>query len=68
VDHINVVKIFEYYMYTTDIFIVMECLTGGELFYRIAEGVNKLTVGFIKDIMTQMLSSLAYMHSNNIGI
>ena len=67
VDHVNVVKIFEYYMYTTDIFIVMECCTGGELFYRIAEGVHKLTIDFIKDIMTQLLSSLAYMHSNKIG-
>ena len=68
VDHVNVVKIYEYYMYTSDIFIVMEYLDGGELFYCIANGVKNLTIDFIREIMTQLLSSLSYMHHYNIGI
>jgi serine/threonine protein kinase len=67
VDHINVIQIYEYYMYTTDIFIVMEYLDGGELFDQIADGVQNLTIGYIKDIMTQMLSALSYMHHHSIG-
>lgn len=67
VDHINVIKIFEYYMYTSDIFIVMEYLGGGELFNQIANGVHNLTIDYIKDLMTQMLSALSYMHHHNIG-
>lgn len=67
VDHVNVVKIYEYYMYTTDIFIVMEYLDGGELFYRIAQGVDQLSIEFTRGIMTQLLSALSYMHHYNIG-
>ena len=54
-------------MYTTDIFIVMECLQGGELFDRISQGVNNLTIEFIRNIMIQLLSSLSYMHFHKIG-
>lgn len=67
IDHINVVKIFEYYLYTSDVFIVMEYLEGGELFYRITQDKKSITVDLIQSIMTQLLSSLAYMHHHNIG-
>ena len=67
IDHVNVVKIYEYYMYTTDIFIVMEFLNGGELFYRITEKRNTMTLGFVRNIMIQLLESLSYMHHHNIG-
>jgi serine/threonine protein kinase len=67
IDHVNVVKIYEYYIYTTDIFIVMEFLNGGELFYRITEQRNSMTLGFVRKIMIQLLESLSYMHHHNIG-
>ena len=54
-------------MYTTDIFIVMEFLNGGELFYRITEKRNTMTLGFVRNIMIQLLESLSYMHHHNIG-
>lgn len=67
VDHINIVKIFEYYMYTSDIFIVMELLEGGELFDKITSDKKSLTIGVIVNIMSQLLNSLAYLHNQNIG-
>ena len=68
IDHINVVKIFEYYLYTSDVFIVMEYLEGGELFYRITQDKKSITIDLIQSIMTQLLSALAYMHHHNIGM
>ena len=67
IDHFNVVKIYEYYLYTSDIFIVMEYVQGGELFYKITQNQKSLTLDFIRDIMIQLLSSIAYMHHYNIG-
>ena len=67
IDHVNVVKIFEYYIYTSDIFIVMEFLDGGELFYRITEHRDSMTLGFVRHIMIQLLESRSYMHYNHIG-
>lgn len=63
----NVVKIYEYYLYTSDIFIVMEYLDGGELFYRITQDKKSITLEFVRDIMIQLLSALAYMHHYNIS-
>lgn len=67
IDHLNVVKIYEYYIYTSDIFIVMEYLDGGELFYRITQDKKSITLEFVRDIMIQLLSALAYMHHYNIS-
>ena len=67
IDHMNVVKIYEYYLYTSDIFIVMEYLDGGELFYRITQDKKSITLEFVRDIMIQLLSALAYMHHYNIS-
>lgn len=63
----NVVKIYEYYLYTSDIFIVMELLEGGELFNRITQDQKSITFDFIRDVMIQILSALAYMHYHDIG-
>lgn len=54
-------------MYTTDIFIVMEILEGGELFDKITTTKNSLTLETIKSIMSQLLNALAYLHSQNVG-
>ena len=63
----NIVKIYEYYMYTSDIFIVMELLEGGELFDRIASNKSSLTLHVIISIISQLLNALAYLHNQNIG-
>jgi serine/threonine protein kinase len=67
VDHINIIKIYEYYMYTSDIFIVMEYVSGGELFDQIANGVQNLTIDYVKNVMIQLLSAISYMHHHKIG-
>lgn len=67
VDHPNIVKIHEYYIYIHDIFIVMEYLNGGELFYKITQKSKGLTETFIQRVMRDLLSALSYMHSQNIG-
>lgn len=66
-DHPNIVKIHEYYIYIHDIFIVMEYLNGGELFYKITQNRNDLTEMFIQKVMRELISALSYMHSINIG-
>ena len=67
IDHMNIVQIYEYYLYTHEIFIVMEFLEGGELFYQITEKKASLTENRIRSIMKQLLSAVSYLHSNNIG-
>lgn len=66
-DHPNIVKIHEFYIYTNDIFIVMEYLSGGELFSKISERKADLTARFVRDTMRDLLGAIAYMHKNNIG-
>lgn len=66
-DHPNIVKIHEFYIYTNDIFIVMEYLSGGELFKKISERKADLTASFVRDTMRDLLGAIAYMHKNNIG-
>ena len=54
-------------MYTTDIFIVMELLEGGELFDIITSSKESLTLEVVKSIMSQLLNALAYLHGQNVG-
>lgn len=67
IDHNNIVNIFEYYLYTHDIFIVMEFLDGGELFKKIVQDTKFLTETSIRKIMREVLGAVAYMHGQNIG-
>ena len=60
-------QIYEYYMYTHDIFIVTEFLTGGELFQKITQEKSSLTENVIRKTMKQILSAVAYLHANQIG-
>ena len=67
-EHNNIVTIYEYYLYTHDIFIVMEFLDGGELFKKITQDTKFLTETSIRKIMRDILGAVAYMHSQKIGI
>ena len=68
VDHIHIVNIHEYYLYTKDIFIVMEHLNGGELFDKIKNDKDKLTENSIRKMMKEIISAIAYLHSKGIGM
>ena len=67
IDHNNVVNIYEYYLYTNDIFIVMELFTGGELFNKIVSDKKYLTENSIRKIMVDVLDAVSYLHKKKIG-
>ena len=67
VDHINIINIFEYYIYTQEIYIVMEYLDGGELIEKLVNDSNHLNENSIRQIMNEILSAIAYLHSKGIG-
>lgn len=68
IDHNNIVNIYEYYLYTNDIFIVMEMLTGGELFNKIVSDTKYLTENYIRKTMLDVLDGVSYLHNKKIGI
>jgi serine/threonine protein kinase len=67
IDHVNIVKIFEYYLYTKEIFIVMEFFDGGELFNKIISDKKYLTERSIRQIMKDILGAVSYLHGQEIG-
>lgn len=67
VDHQHIVNIYEYFLYNQDIFIVMEYLSGGELFHKILQDQANLTENSIRGFMRNILSAVAYLHSKKIG-
>ena len=67
IDHRNIVNIYEYYLYTNDVFIVMEYLNGGELFDKIIEDQNYLTENYIRKMMKEIIGAISYLHAQNIG-
>lgn len=68
IDHVNIVNIFEYYLYTNDIFIVMEFFDGGELFDKIISDTKYLTETSLRGIMKDILGAVSYLHAQEIGI
>jgi len=67
-DHPNTVKVTEVYEKRTELQIVMEECTGGELFDKLyAQPENKFLEKDTKRLISQMLKSLAYLHANNIA-
>ncbi len=65
VDHPNIIKLQAVFSEPHFTYIVMECLTGGELF----DGIVKKKVfpeAECRTTMRQLLSALAYLHSNHI--
>ncbi|XP_062517007.1 calcium/calmodulin-dependent protein kinase type IV-like [Corticium candelabrum] len=65
VDHPNVIKLKEIYESENEVHLVLELVTGGELFDRIIES------GFFSEkvaanVVKQLLEALAYIHARNI--
>lgn len=64
-DHPNVVKLLEAYESKSSVYLVMELVTGGELFDRIVEK-GSYTEKDAADLIKQVLSAVAYMHSMGV--
>ncbi|XP_068455168.1 death-associated protein kinase 2 [Clinocottus analis] len=66
VQHPNIVTLKDVFESQAEVVIILELVSGGELFDFIAEKVNLLESEAIK-FMTQILQGLAFMHSKNIS-
>lgn len=64
-DHPNIVKIYEYFIDEKFLYIVMEVVSGGELFDKIQEK-KRFSEAEASEILFQMLSAINYLHKNNI--
>lgn len=60
-DHPNIIRIYEVYKSRTNINIIMELLTGGEVCSRVLKKESD-----IKTVVTQLLSACRYWHSQGI--
>jgi len=64
-DHKNVVKLLEAYESRQCVYLVMELVTGGELFDRIVEK-GSYSEKDAADLIKQVLSAVAYMHEEGV--
>ena len=64
-NHPNIIKIFEYFMDDTNYFIIMEFISGGEL-YDIISQWKDFSEKKSAYIIKQILSAVNYLHSANI--
>ena len=64
-DHPNIVKIYEYFQDSKYIYIVMECVTGGELFSKIQE-LKRFSEATAAQIFHQVIITLNYLHSQGV--
>eukprot|EP00095_Tigriopus_kingsejongensis_P004505 maker-scaffold427_size174323-snap-gene-0.38 protein:Tk04505 transcript:maker-scaffold427_size174323-snap-gene-0.38-mRNA-1 annotation:"hypothetical protein DAPPUDRAFT_327956" len=64
-DHPNVVKLLEAYESKSSVYLVMELVTGGELFDRIVEK-GSYTEKDAADLIRQVLDAVAYMHREGV--
>eukprot|EP00455_Lapot_gusevi_P033797 TRINITY_DN3706_c0_g1_i1.p1 TRINITY_DN3706_c0_g1~~TRINITY_DN3706_c0_g1_i1.p1 ORF type:complete len:362 (+),score=105.31 TRINITY_DN3706_c0_g1_i1:64-1149(+) len=65
IDHPNVVKLYEIYDTTSKLYMVMELLTGGELFERIVDK-QSFSEREAANVIRQIASAMSYLHS--IGV
>ena len=66
-DHPNIIKLLETYVDFHRLYIIMECCTGGELFDKLYEQPNnRFTEAECVNMGIKMVSSLKYLHDNNI--
>ena len=64
--HPNIIKLYEVYESASDLYLVMECCSGGELFDRIKEQ-GSYTEQDASAVMRQMTEGIRYMHANGIA-
>merc|ERR1719460_188504 len=65
-DHPNIVKLYETYEDSKNVYLVMECCTGGELFDRIIAAKFFLERS-AAHVVKQILTGVYYMHNNFIA-
>ena len=64
-EHPNIIKIFEYYVDEINYYLIIEYVSGGELFDFISRD-KTFSEYKIKKIMKQTFQALSYLHSNNL--
>jgi len=65
-DHSNIIKLYDVFESESELFIVMELCTGGELFDRI-KAQGSYSERDASAVLRQMFEGLAYMHSKGIA-
>jgi len=64
-DHPHITRLFDVYETKANLFLVMECMEGGELFDRVAE-VKRFAEKDAADAIWQMLLAINYLHSHGM--
>jgi calcium-dependent protein kinase len=64
-DHPNIIKVYEYFDYKTNLFIVNELIPNGDLF-KLIEQKTLLCEPLALRILQQMLSAVHFLHSENV--
>lgn len=65
-NHANIIRLFDVFESVTDLYLVMECCEGGELFDRIKER-GSYSEKDASVILKQICQGIAYMHENHIA-
>ena len=65
IDHPNIMRVYEYYQDSQNIYVVSEYLSGGELFDRIVAS-KYFTEAKAKVLMQKILSAISYLHKKKI--
>ncbi|EZG65535.1 calcium/calmodulin-dependent protein kinase [Gregarina niphandrodes] len=65
-DHPNIVRLFESFEDTKDIYLIMDFCAGGELFDRLVDG-GTFNEALASRIMLQVLQAVAYCHSRRVA-
>ena len=65
VDHPNIIKLYDVYESSHHVYMVLELVSGGELFDRIVDK-GHFSEADASVIMSQIFSSLKYLHERNI--
>jgi len=60
-EHPNIIKLYDIFETETELYLVMELVTGGELFDRIVER-EQYSESNAKEVMKQLLSAIKYFH------
>ena len=67
-DHPNVIKLYEYYEETRNLYLVLEYCSGLELYDRLhMQQQNKYTEAKAAELVTMMLHAISYCHGMNVS-
>jgi len=66
VDHSNIIKLYQVYETKQKLYLVMELVTGGELFNKIVE-IGAYSEKIAKELIRQIVEAVKYLHANKIA-